>query len=71
MKSADLLTSLDTACRLLRDLARDRGVSGVELYVRGDGRVEIRFGNEKAMHADTEEGFGMPLPSEAIAEAVK
>lgn len=63
--------SLDDASRLLQHLALSKAVSGVEMYVRADGRVEFRFGNNKAIHADLLGDGSLPLPSVAIAEAVK
>lgn len=70
-KTAWEAATLDAACRLLRDIARERDVDGVELYVLPDGRVTIEFGDEKRIRADLHEGGAHPLPSVAIAEAVK
>lgn len=66
--------ALDTVCRALQREARARGLNGIAIEVRQDGRVEIElcadFDGQRVIRADVLPGGSYPLPSAAFSEAM-
>lgn len=62
---------LDAACRALRELARERGLYGIEVLVRGDGYIFVGGYGDTGFHRRASLDGDGPLPSEVLRGVVK
>ena len=65
----DEVRAIDEAARVLRRVAQERGEYAIELFVRADGRANLKTPDVIA-HADLIDGGAHPTPGEALRRLV-